>query len=223
MDRVIVVAPHPDDETLGCGGTLLKHRNRGDEINWVIVTNIDSKNGWSETEVKKRQNEIQEVSEMYGFKRSFKLGFPAALLDTIPYNDLISKMSSVIQEVKPSVVYLPNRSDIHTDHQMTFQAAMSCCKDFRSPFIKRILMYEVLSESEFSATIREDFFVPNSFVDISGYVEDKIKIMKVYASEIMEPPYPRCLDLIKCLAQYRGSRIGKQYAEAFNLLEDKWI
>ena len=221
QDKVLVVAPHPDDETLGCGGTLLKHKNSGDQIYWMIVTNIQSENGWSEEEVQKRQRKIHQVAEMYGFEKIFKLDFPTTMLDTIPYNDLIAKMCVVIQELKPSIVYLPNRSDVHTDHQVTFKVAISCCKSFRAPYIRKILMYECLSETEFAPALSDDAFVPNVFVDISPYMEQKLAIMSVFASEVMPHNLPRSYSAIKDLAAYRGRRIGVHYAEAFMLLFEK--
>ena len=220
-DMVLVVAPHPDDETLGCGGTLLKHTNSGDKIYWMIVTNIQSENGWSEEEVQKRQKDIHQIADMYGFEKILKLDFLTTMLDTIPYNDLIAKMSVVIQEVKPSIVYLPNRSDVHTDHQVTFKAAVSCCKSFRAPFIRKILMYECLSETEFAPTLMESAFALNVFVDISDYMERKLAIMSIYSSEMMPDNLPRSRSAIKALAAYRGSRIGVRYAEAFMLLFEK--
>jgi len=221
QDKVLVVVPHPDDETLGCGGTLLKHKNSGDGIYWMIVTNIQIGNGWPEEEVQKRQKEIHQVAEMYAFEKIFKLDFPTTMLDTIPYNNLIVKMSVIIQEVRPSIVYLPNRSDVHTDHQVTFRAAISCCKNFRAPFIRKILMYECLSETEFGPALRECAFEPNVFVDINEYFHGKLEIFKVYASEVMEPPFSRSIETVTSLARYRGSRIGKKYAEAFFLLFEK--
>ncbi|RZB29757.1 MAG: hypothetical protein SRB1_02037 [Desulfobacteraceae bacterium Eth-SRB1] len=218
QDKVLVVAPHPDDETLGCGGTLLKHKNSGDKIYWMIITNIQVENGWSEEKVQKRQKEIHYVSEMYGFEETFNLNFPTTMLDAIPYNDLIAKMSVVIQEVKPSIVYLPNRSDVHTDHQVTFKSAVSCCKNFRAPFIRKILMYECLSETEFSPPLQNNVFMPNVFVDISSYLEKKLEIMSLYVSEVMEAALPRSLEVIEALARYRGSRIGVKYAESFSLV-----
>jgi LmbE family N-acetylglucosaminyl deacetylase len=220
MTKVLVVAPHPDDETLGCGGTLLKHINSGDKIYWMVVTNIQSENGWSEEEVQKRQKEINQVSAMYGFEKIFKLDFPTTMLDTIPYSDLISKISAVIQEIKPSIVYIPNHSDVHTDHQVTFKATISCCKNFRAPFIRKILMYECLSETEFAPALRENAFIPNVFVDISEFLNRKLEIMKIYDSEVMDPPFPRSIETVISLAKYRGSRIGEKYAEAFTLIQE---
>ncbi|HTP64918.1 MAG TPA: PIG-L deacetylase family protein [Geobacteraceae bacterium] len=220
-DKVLVVAPHPDDETLGCGGTLLKHKNDGDQIFWLITTNIHTENGWPAALVEQSQREIRRVAEMYGFTGTNQLDFAAAGLDAVPYKEVIVTISDLIGEIQPSVVYIPNRSDIHTDHQVTFNAVMSCCKDFRAPFIKRILMYECLSETEFSPALHESAFVPNVIVDISEHLQAKLNILKVYASEILALPFPRSIETVTSLARYRGSRIGKEYAEAFCLLFEK--
>lgn len=217
-NKILVVAPHPDDETLGCGGTLLKHKKNGDEIYWMIVTNIDAKQGWNEDKVLKRQKEIDKASKMYGFTRTFKLDFPTMRMDTAPYAELIEKISSVIKTVKPSTVYLPNRSDVHTDHQIIFKAALSCTKNFRNSFINRILMYETLSETEFAPALAETTFIPNVYVDVTKQFKRKLEILKVFASEVMDSPWPRSIEAVSALARFRGSRIGKEFAESFCLL-----
>ena len=138
MKKILAVAVHPDDETLGCGGALLKHKKNGDEIYWLILTSVDVENGWKEEDVESRRNEIDKASEMYGFSAIHNLSFPATRLDTISMKDLISEISKIIQKVEPDMIYIPNRSDIHTDHQVAFKAIMSCTKAFRYPFIKKI-------------------------------------------------------------------------------------
>lgn len=218
--KILVISPHPDDETLGCGGTILKHKDMGDKIYWLIITNIDAKNGWDKDIIKKRQKEIETVEEMYGFKKTFKLDYPAAKLDVIPIQEIIESMSEVILEIEPEIIYLPNRSDVHTDHQITFKAAYSCTKNFRYPFIKKILMYETLSETEFAPTLLENTFIPNVFMDITKYFEKKLEIFKIYKSEVMEEPLPRSLKVIEAFNKYRGSQIGEKYAEAFVLLKE---
>ena len=220
MIKVLIVATHPDDETLGCGGTILKHKDKGDQIYWLIITNIDEKNGWNKKTVAKRQEEIENVSQAYGFEKVYKLNFPTTKLDTIPMSELISSISKVMNEVKPHTIYLPNRSDIHTDHQVAFKAITSCTKNFRFPCIKRILLYECLSETEFSPALIENAFIPNVFIDISDFFEKKIQIIRVYNSELMKASFPRSIDAIESLAKYRGSRIGKKYAESFMLIEE---
>ncbi|MFA4851826.1 MAG: PIG-L family deacetylase, partial [Bacteroidales bacterium] len=167
-----------------------------------------------------RQKEIENVASSYGFDKIFKLDFPTTKLDQIPRNLQIEKISKVINDVKPSIVYLVNRSDVHTDHQIGFQSVYSCTKNFRYPFIKRILMYECLSETEFSPSTSENAFIPNVYVDITDFFQKKIEIIKIYNSEVMKDFYPRSLNNIEALAKIRGSRIGKKYAEAFVLLLD---
>ena len=218
--KILVISTHPDDETLGCGGTILKHKNIGDKIYWLIITNIDEKNGWDKKVVEERQNEIKEVSQSYGFEKVFKLDYPTTKLDIIPISEIIRSISQVISEVEPHTIYLPNRSDVHTDHQIAFKAVWSCTKNFRYSFIKRILMYECLTETEFAPALLENVFIPNVFVNITEYLDKKLEIMKTYKSEVMEEPYPRSLEIIKSLAKVRGSRISKKYAEAFSILLD---
>jgi N-acetylglucosamine malate deacetylase 1 len=220
MDRkkVLVVSVHPDDETLGCGGTLLKHKYEGDNIYWLIITNRNSGDIWGLEKAAKRQIEIEKVAEMYSFEKVVKLDFPDARLDTVPFFELISKISSEIDIIKPHIVYVNNRSDIHSDHKVAFQAVLSSTKNFRFPYIKRVLMYECLSETEFAPALNENTFVPNVFVDVTDFMDKKTEIMSVYESELMSDYFPRSYQTIKALASYRGSRIGVRYAEAFQLL-----
>ena len=220
MKKILAVAVHPDDETLGCGGALLKHKKNGDEIYWLILTSVDVENGWKEEDVESRRNEIDKVSEMYGFSAIHNLSFPATRLDTISMKDLISEISKIIQKVEPDMIYIPNRSDIHTDHQVAFKAIMSCTKVFRYKFIKKILMYECLSETEFSPSLPTDSFIPNVFIDITGFLEEKIKIMNLYRSEMGAFPFPRSVENIRALATYRGATVGVEAAEAFVLLKE---
>lgn len=218
MKKILVVAPHPDDETLGCGGTLLKHNDVGDQIYWLVATNMNERHGWTRARVLQRQKEIVKAAKLYGFKKTYKLNLPTTRLDTIPIGDIIGKFSSVFADVKPQIVYIPNRSDVHTDHQIVFKAAYSCTKNFRYPFVEKVLMYETLSETEFSPGLTENSFVPNYFNDITGYFEKKMDIMRIYASEIMVENLPRSVSVIDSLSRVRGARIGKKHAEAFCLL-----
>ncbi len=220
MKKVLAVAVHPDDETLGCGGALLKHKNNGDDIYWLIITSIDVENGWEKDKVESRRREIDSVSKMYGFCVTHSLNFPTTRLDTIPMKDLISEISKIIQKVEPDMIYIPNRSDIHTDHQVAFKAIMSCTKVFRNSFIRKILMYECLSETEFSPSLPTDSFIPNVFIDITGFLEEKIKIMNQYRSETGAFPFPRSVENIRALATYRGATAGVEAAEAFVLLKE---
>ena len=223
MKNVLIVSVHPDDETLGCGGTILKHKENGDTIFWLILTGPTENHpyGFSKEMIQDRECEIKKVSQMFGFQKTINLNFPTQLLDEINLRDIIVKIDQAINWVKPSIIYLINRSDIHSDHRIGFDATYSCTKNFRKPFIEKILMYETLSETEFAPALSGNAFIPNVFVDVSDYMERKLEIMSIYSSEMMPDNLPRSHSAIKALATYRGSRIGVQYAEAFMLLFEK--
>lgn len=219
MKKVVVISAHPDDETLGVGGTLLRHQNNGDEIFWVIVTDVFEKDGVTKERVASRKKEIEKVSSMYGFSKVFKLGYSTAKLDTSHLPGLIQSISKIFTEIGPEVLYCMNRSDAHSDHRIIFEAVFSCTKSFRYPSIKKILMYECISETEFAPALIEKVFIPNYFVDITDYIDKKLEIMKVYDSELSDPPFPRSIENIKSLALFRGSSVGVKYAESFHLLK----
>ena len=220
MNKISIITPHPDDETLGCGGTILKHCADGDSISWFIMTGMTEKQGFNSPAIKQRQEEIKSVSQMYGFSTVHNLNLPTARLDALPLGDIIKAISTVLVEVKPHTIYLPNRSDVHSDHRVVFQAAWSCCKTFRFPFIRRVLMYEIPSETDFAPALPETAFFPNIFSDISQYLEKKIEIMREYRGEMEEHPFPRSEQNIRSLATIRGATAGVEYAEAFMLLKE---
>ncbi len=218
MNKVLFVAVHPDDETLGCGGTILKHKENGDEIYWLIITKANQKITTIEKIEELQRDYVNEVALSYGFLEYYQLDFLTTELDRYPLSELISKINEVFQKIQPSIIYLPNRSDVHSDHKIAFEAAYACTKNFRAPYIRKILMYETLSETEFAPALSETAFIENVFNDITPYIERKIEIMKLFTTEQMEEPYPRSLSAIRALSRYRGSRIGVKYAEVFMLL-----
>lgn len=218
--RLLVVAPHPDDEILGCGGTLLRRKAEGAELGWLIVTSMSVQSGWERAVVERRDAEIARVTQAVGFSRVFKLGLPPAQLDRVPMSDLVAAVSAVFEEFKPEEVYLPHREDVHTDHRIVFDAAAACSKWFRYPSVRRVLTYETLSETEFGLS-SGGTFSPNFFVDVSGYLDRKLDIMAIYESEVGEFPFPRSLEAIRALAALRGAASGFRAAEAFQLLRER--
>jgi LmbE family N-acetylglucosaminyl deacetylase len=219
MKKILVISAHPDDETLGAGGTLLKHKKNNDELYWLIVTNVFEHQGFSKERVGSRQREIKEVSTLYGFKKVFQLDYPTMTITSETLLNMIPKISEVFEEVKPEVIYTLNRSDAHSDHRYLSDAVMACTKSFRYPFIKKILMYECISETEFAPAFPEKVFIPNYFVDITEYINQKIDIMVIFQSELGEPPFPRSKENIRALARFRGSTAGCQFAEAFQVVK----
>jgi N-acetylglucosamine malate deacetylase 1 len=217
---VVVIAVHPDDEALGCGGSLLKHKNNGDEIHWVIATDIKELDGFNRSMVKKREGEINLVEKLFDFDSVNRLGLSSTKVDEYGMSELVKKISSIINKLKPNIIYLPFKGDVHSDHKYIFDAAYSCTKTFRYPFIKKIYMMETLSETEYSLSTKDDSFVPNVFIDISEYMDKKIEIMNVYKSEIGKHPFPRSETNIRALATFRGATSGCKFAESFILLKE---
>lgn len=217
---VVVIAPHPDDETLGCGGVLLKHKADGDILHWIIVTHINEQMGFPAERVASRNAEIEEVARRYGFKGVHQLSRPTTRLDEIPLTELINQFSTIFTSITPEVIYLPYRGDIHSDHAVSFDAAVSCTKWFRYPSVKRVLAYETLSETDFSIDPDASGFRPNVFVNITEHLEKKIEIAKIYASELAPFPFPRSEEALRALAVIRGVASGFKAAEAFMLLKE---
>ena len=220
MSKVLVVAPHPDDETLGCGGTLFRHKFEEDELYWVIVTGIKVEFGWSTQSVKNRDAEIDTVAKRYGFKDVFNFRLPTIRVDTIPLSELIQQITNVYYKIQPEIIYMPFAYDVHTDHQLIAKALQSSFKWFRHSHIRKVMMYETLSETEFNF-IDKRAFVPNIFFDISKYLDEKIDTFKIYSSEIGEFPFPRSEKCLRSLAALRGSQSGFDAAEAFELVYEK--
>lgn len=220
MNKVLVFAVHPDDETLGCGGALLKHKAKGDYIYWLIATGIKEEQGFEKSKVLREEGEIESVAKMYNFDGVYRLGLPPMKLDELPMSKIINKISEVVDKIKPNVVYLPFRGDVHTDHRVIFDAAYSCIKNFRHPFVKKILMMETISETEFSSNLDETAFIPNYLIDISDFLDKKLDIIKIYKGEIGKHPFPRSLENIRALAIFRGAMAGCKYAEGFMVLKE---
>lgn len=221
MKKIMVVAPHPDDETLGCGGSLLRWRKEGNEIQWLIVTSMPEGCGYSSQKIRQREDEIREVEKRFGFSATHRLDLPTTTLGAIPLGDIVGKISAIFKAERPNVVLLPYRGDAHSDHKVVFDAVAACTKWFRCDAIGRVLAYETLSETDFGLDPDIRGFNPNVFVNISDYLNEKIEVMKVYASELGEFPFPRSEQAVRSLACMRGASSGCKAAEAFMLLRER--
>jgi len=219
-DKVLVIAPHPDDESLGCGGTLLRRKSEGAELAWLIVTGMSEKDGWSKERISDRSIEIKTVAKSIGFSKQYDLGLPTTRLDRVPKNEIINKFSEVFREYEPTEILTPHYSDVHTDHRAVFEATEACSKWFRYPSIKRVLAYETLSETDYGLGSFEGF-KPNYFVDISEFIKNKLEVVNIYKSEIGNFPFPRSIEALEALAKLRGSMSGYVAAEAFQLLRER--
>ena len=213
----LVISPHPDDETLGCAGTILKRKDQGDSVGWLIITAISEELGWSEQEVEDRNQQVTSVRKALSIDTYFDLGFPPSQLETVPMMELVESISKVVREFQPEEVLVPYGADVHSDHRVVSMAVASCVKWFRSGSVSRVLAYEVLSETDQTLDSTAGF-QPTYFVDISDYIDQKLNILELYSTEIDEFPFPRSRDAVAALAKVRGTASGFRAAEAYSLL-----
>lgn len=209
MKKVCVIAVHPDDETLGCGGAILKHLKRGDEVHCVFITDGD------ETQ----KELIDQLAKHYGFSSVTRLGMSELKLADMSLNELVPALAGSIKKIEPNVLYIPNRSDAHSDHRAVFEALIACTKAFRFPSIEQILMCEVISETDFNLGLSEQGFNPNYFVDITDEWGSKKKALKICKDQMLPYPFTRNESTMEALNRYRGSLINTEYAEAFMALK----
>jgi LmbE family N-acetylglucosaminyl deacetylase len=219
--RVLAIAVHPDDETLGCGGTLLRHVAAGDEIHWLLLTSAHEPD-FSAARIAQQAEQVEAVRSAYPFTTLTWLKWPTTRLAEMPFNELIRSMRGAVDALKPGLVYVPNRSDVHSDHRVASQVVQSVTKSFymRQLGIKRILACEVLSETDGAPALPENMFLANIYHDISTTARQKLEIMRLFESEVHAGPMPRGLSAIEALARFRGATVGVEYAEAFMLIRE---
>lgn len=219
MNTMLVISPHPDDETLGAGGAILRQKHLGHKVFWLNVTNMKEEFGYSRQDIIKRKKELELVCREYKLDGFFDMGLKPAGLDCYKKSQLTAEISGVIRRVKPETIILPYGEDIHSDHKIVFDAASSASKNFRNPSVRRTLVMEVLSETNFAFS--DTGFVPNFYFNIDQFIDKKVKIMKIYKGEMKKHPFPRSVRSIKALALLRGAQAGCKYAEAFKVV--KWV
>lgn len=220
MKRITVISVHPDDETLGCGGTLLRHRASGDRLSWIIVTA-----GWAPKYTQDllavKAGEVDRVARAYDMTEVTRLGLPTTRLRELPVEQLVDALGPAIEGSDPDTIYTVHAGDVHTDHQAVFEAIGIACKPFRQrPRPQRILSFETLSSTDAALAGTSRAFTPQVFVDITPHIERKIEIMGMFASEGQPYPQPRAAESLRALARYRGATIGREYAEAFMMIRE---
>lgn len=220
--KTLVIAPHPDDEVLGCGGTMLRRVAEGGTVGWMILTDMRAFPGVTPERLQQREEEIEQVRTGLGLpaENVFKLGLPTTALDTVGVSRLVERFSAIFTAFQPEEVLTPHFGDVHSDHRVTFDAVVACTKWFRYPSVRRIMTYETLSETD-SIIDPTRMYQPNVFVDIGPYLNRKVELMQIYRSEMGEFPFPRSAIAIRALAQLRGAQSGFDAAEGFTLLRER--
>ncbi len=217
--KVLVFAPHPDDEILGVGGTMAKRAQAGCEV-YVCVVTKGCPPLYQENVVRDGQAKCREADRSLGVKETIFLDFPAVMLETVPRHQFNGKILDVVQRIKPDEVFIPHWGDMQLDHKLVVDSCMVALRPKYEHKICRIYAYETLSETGWDVPTAEKTFIPNVYEDISDYLEAKIEAMEWFPRQLAEFPAARSIGAIRALAAYRGAMVGVKAAEAFSLVRE---
>lgn len=217
--RVLVFAPHPDDEIIGVGGTIAKRAKAGEEVYVCIVTKGQEPVFHKEF-IEQGRRECKEADAKIGVKETIFLDFPAVMLETIPRYEFNGKISEVVQKIKPDEVYIPHRGDMQIDHQMVADAVMVAVRPRGETYPKRVYAYETLSETGWNIPNTVNEFIPTVYEDITETHNMKLEAMSIFKSQLAQFPSARSIGAIEALAKFRGATVSVEAAEAFSLIRE---
>lgn len=217
--KLLIIAPHADDEIIGVGGTMIKNITEGNEV-FVCVMTRGVKPLFSDEYMDRLRSETIACHEYIGIKKTFYLEFPSVMLEGQHRYEINAKILEVVKETEPDEVYIPHIGDIQKDHQIVADCAMVALRPKYTFAPKKIYAYETLSETGWNIPNIQNEFIPNTFVDIFNSLEKKLEAMKKYASQVSDFPDARSLEAIEALAKYRGALMNVRAAEAFMLLRE---
>lgn len=221
--KILIIAAHPDDEVLGCGGTIAKLVNNGYEAYTLILGEgktsryTDSKTDFS-SEINELNSEIRKANSIINIKEVFVHNFPDNSFDSVPLLEIVKTIEELIEQLKPEIIFTHHVGDMNIDHQITHKAVLTATRPMQNQTVKEVYAFEIPSSTEWNGYSRETAFVPNVFVDISETIDLKIKAIDEYKSELREYPHPRSLTHIKELTKVNGTKVGLGYSENFILI-----
>ena len=225
-DKILIIAAHPDDEVLGCGGSMLKWSKQGKEVHVLILAEGIT----SRDKIRKREKRKKDLSELndcaleankiLGVKSIKLLNYPDNRMDSITLLEIVKTIEKHIDKLKPSIIVTHHANDLNIDHKIVHQAVFTACRPKTGSQIKRILSFEVPSATEWESPSFASAFTPNWFEDISENLDTKIKALKIYKNEMLPWPNSRSIRAIEHLARWRGASVGCEAAEAFILLRE---
>jgi len=224
MKTILVVAAHPDDEVLGCGGTIARLTSEGNNVYTLIlgegVTSRDKRRDRTkrENEIGELRKEAENANRIIGAKKVYFQDFPDNRFDTAPLLDIIKTVEEVKDGIKPDIVFTHHLGDLNIDHQVTFKAVMAACRPTIDESVKEIYSFEIPSSTEWNAPSSLTYFMPDYFVDVNKSLEIKSNALKEYKTELRDFPHPRSLKAVELNAKCWGVKMGFEAAEAFKTI-----
>ena len=221
--RILIIAAHPDDEVLGCGGTIRLLADEGKDVYIAILgegitSRFDNRHEADESQFRALNDKSRKVAKFLGAKDLFLKNFPDNRFDTLPLLNIIKSVESILQEVQPDVVYTHSGSDLNIDHVITFRAVLTATRPTPGQSVREVYTFEIPSSTEWTFSQFQPLFKPNVFVGIEKTLEIKKKALEMYTSEVNKFPHPRSVKLIEAIACKWGATVGLQAAEAFQLI-----
>lgn len=217
--NILVIAPHRDDEVIGVGGTIAKYAASGNFVFVCIITHGTEPLCRYDLDEKIRE-ECVMADKFLGVTETIFLDYPASMLETIPRHELNDSLIKVVQKVKPDIVYIPHKGDIQLDHKLTADAAMVALRPKYQHVVKKIYVYETLSETGWDVPNTVNEFIPNSYNEIVEFLDMKIEALRIFTTQVAKYPNPRSAEAMRALAMYRGSNVNLRAAEAFSLIRE---
>jgi len=221
MNKILIISAHPDDEVLGCGGTVARLNKEGHTIYTLILgEGITSRDDLRD--IKKREKNILELkgeakkaNAILGVKEVFFHNFPDNRFDTVPFLDIVKVIEKIKNNIKPEIIFTHYEKDLNIDHQITYKAVITATRPTKEETVKEIYSFEIPSSTEWSYPLS---FSPNVFYDISETIDVKLRALEEYKTELREYPHPRSLEGVELIAKNWGMKVGLEYAEAFKVV-----
>lgn len=213
-NKILIIAPHPDDEILGCGGLISKYAREG-RVVYVLVITRGTPKLYSDDRIVNVRREALDAHKLLGVKETVFLDFHAPELDQTSQAEISMEISKVIKRFAIDTLFIPHRGDIHSDHRIVYNAALVAGRPVNDSNVKNIYAYETLSETEWAAPFGDDAFIPTHFVNVENTFHKKLEAMACFKSQLKPFPNSRSLETIEALAKFRGATVGYNRAEAF--------
>ncbi len=223
MSNILVIAAHPDDELLGVGGTIRRHVDNGDIVDCIILgegmtSRAQKREEWDKSTLDELKNQTLKAAEIIGYRNVCFSDFPDNRFDSVDLLDIIKEVDRYIQSFKPQIIYTHHYGDLNIDHRRTFEAVITATRPGAECCVKEIYCFETPSSTEWNFMYGENVFKPNVYIGIDDTIDAKLRAMECYESEIRDYPHPRSIKALEIIAARWGTVVGKNYAEAFELI-----